>query len=327
MEILKKYKNITDNIDTLFSIIIYNKNIEDIIKFFEDQLEKARKINNPIKKNKVNNRLYSFIQYLNDLLIHNNNINNTNKIINSIFFIHDKIISYELNESEINTANEFNFLNIYFKYDNHFYIDYFIDLFYNFNFIYTIKVNKYDIYIIKLNQNKEKEVVHNKISNDISIFDSINKVRNNFNYKDVIILHGNSQFINKIETNNKIKELFPLIINKDFLSKEESFNLYSDECMKKNLLLLENKLSELNNDKTNVELYVFGKLKFEIKDAIESYLLKELYIEETKLDKLKTFIDDSYFNFKIIPIKSLTNGDIGEMFIKNYNGLMGIKYF
>ena len=68
-------------------------------------------------------------------------------------------------------------------------------------------------------------------------------------------------------------------------------------------------------------------LKIEIKDAIESYSIKELYIEEKKLNKLKEFIDHTLLNFKIINIKSLENNDIADSFIKNYNGIMGIKYY
>ena len=65
----------------------------------------------------------------------------------------------------------------------------------------------------------------------------------------------------------------------------------------------------------------------EIKDAIEAYSLKELYIEERKLDLLKDILEPEYFNFKIILIKSFQAGDIGDKFITDYKGLMGIKYF
>ena len=47
---LKDYKNIEESDETLISIIIYDKKNEDVIKFMKDQLEKAKKINNPIKK-------------------------------------------------------------------------------------------------------------------------------------------------------------------------------------------------------------------------------------------------------------------------------------
>jgi hypothetical protein len=322
MEKLKEYKKITEITETLYSIIIYNKSVIDITNFFEDQLQKSKKINNPIKKHKINNRLFNFIKYFKDLY------DDDNTIINSIFLINDNIFSYELNKYEINILTTYNIFNIYIKCDTYFYIDTFIDILYNLEFIYTIKVNKNDMYIIKLNKNKEKEIYNNKLSNEQKIIDEIEKIKKDYNYKDIIIIYGISPYIGKIENiiKNNINQ-YNIFIIKDFCNKESLYNIYQDELMKKNHILLEKILNGLNNDKINTDLYVFGKLKIEIKDAIEAYMLKELYIEDKKLDNLKKFIDESLLNFKIIPIKMLENGDIGDNFIKNYNGLMGIKYY
>ena len=67
----------------------------------KDQLEKAKKINNPIKKNKINNRLFLFIKFLSDNYLED-------FIINSIFLLNDKIIEHKLNKDEINTAKTYN---------------------------------------------------------------------------------------------------------------------------------------------------------------------------------------------------------------------------
>ena len=211
--------------------------------------------------------------------------------------------------------------NIFIKVNTYFHIDYFIDYFTNFDFIYTIKLNKTDCHIIKMNKNKEKELESKKIINEQKIIDEIENIRKKYNYKDNIIVYGSSPILNKI---SGIKEI---IIFNDFLNKEEVFNLYENEEMKKKHILLEKKINDLKNEKCNTDLYVFGKLKNEIKEAIETYMLKELYIEDKKFDKLKSFIDDTYLNFKIITIKSLETGDIGNIFIKDYNGIMGIKYY
>jgi hypothetical protein len=315
MNILKEYRNIEESTETLFSILIYDKKVCDVIKHFEDQMNKAKNITNPIKKHKINNRLFNFIKYLNE------QYNDENIIINNIFLIHEKIIKYDLTSNEISIAKTYNMFNIFLKVNTTFCIDYFIDYFYNFNFIYTIKINKTDMSIIKMNKNKEKELECKKITNEQKLLDEIENIRKNHNFKDNIIIYGNSPYINKI---NNIKEV---IIHNDFLNKEEVFNLYENENMKKKHILLEKKLNDLKNEKCNTDLYVFGKLKIEIKEAIETYMLKELYIEDKKYDKLKTFIDETYLNFNIITIKSLENGDIGDMFIKNYNGIMGIKYY
>jgi hypothetical protein len=319
MKHLLELKKEIDTTESLLSIYIYNKKISEVINFFEEQLEKAKKISNPIKKHKINNRLFNFIGYL------KNNIEQSddNTIINKIYFINDSIKEYNLTKKEVEVANLYNFINIFYKCDSYYYIDYFIDLFYNLDLYYYIKINKSELFVNEFNKNKERNIFNCKISNELKIIEEYDNIRKK--YKDIIIIYGNSMFINKIK--NMEEKFNNIYITNEFLSKESCYEVYENELMNKNYLLLDNRLKELSNEKCNTDIYVFGKLKMEIKEAIESYLLKELYIEDKKLEKLKTFIDESYFNFKIIPIKSLKDGDIGFQFIKDYNGIMGIKYF
>ena len=314
MDIIKNLRNITENNETLITIFVYDKIASSFIKYLESQLEKAKNISNPTKKHKINNRLYSMVNFI------NNNFQETD-MINNIFLINDDILRYNLNEDEIKIAKEYNFDKIIIRNENIFLIDYFLDLFRNFNFIYNIKINKSEYCISKFNKNKSKEIQNGKINNESNIISNIDLIRKTENYKDIIIIYGNSPFINKI---GNIKNI---IVKSEFLNNSDLYNIYLDELMKKNIIDLEKRLNDMNNEKTNLDLYLFGKLKIEIKDAIETYSIKELYIEDRKLEKLKEFIDESYFNFKIISIRSLESGDLAESFIKNYNGIMGIKYY
>ena len=311
MNKLKEYSNIEDSIETLYSIYIYNKKVKEVINYFEDELEKAKKINNPIKKNKINNRLFNFIKYLNDNY-------EEESLLNVIFLLHDKIIPYILKKVEIEIAEHYNFPKIFVKCDTKFLIDYFIDLFYNLTFIYGIKINSNKYSTIKLNRNKMKIIEHGKINSEEKIVELIENIRKNENYKDFIIVIGNVKIPSNIKN---------IIFSKDLLNNDDLYSLYEYEIMKEYNILLRKRLDELKNENTNLDLFVFGKLKFEIKEAIESYALKELYIESKKLENLKRFISDEFLNFKIIPIKSLENGDDASIFIRDYNGLMGIKYF
>lgn len=314
MDILKSYINIQENTETLYSIIIYDTKSKDVIDYIEEQLDKAKKISNPIKKNKISDRLFKFLKYIQDNYEENNNIN-------SIFLISDNIFKYYLSDSEINTAYTYNLHKIYVKVDTKFCIDFIIDFFCNFDFIYSIKLNKNEMFIIKLNKNKEKQLENTKISNEQKLLEEVGKIRKVYNYLDTIIIYGDSPLLKKeIEQNN-------VLIHKELINRSGVYKLYENENMKKNHILLEKKLLEMKNEKTNLDLYVFGKLKNEIKTEIELYSIKELYIERKKLEKLKTIVDESYLNFKIIEIASLENGDIADQFIKDYNGIMALKYY
>ena len=313
MEDLKKFTKINENHETLITIYIYNKDVSEIITIFEKELEKAKNILNPIKKNKICNRYYNFIKKLYEL--------GEEYIVNSIFLINDDIFEYKLNKIEINTIVEYKLKEIFFILDNHFHIPYLLDLFMNFDFIYSICISKNNAQLIKLNENKNKIVYENKINNENELNEIITICKNEYNYKNLIIIYGESLLLNKLESTKNY-----IVINEK-QKYNEIYSIYQEKIYKNNLELLEKKLNELNNEKTNLDLFVFGKLKMEIKEAIETYSLKELYIEERKLELLKDILEPEYFNFKIILIRSFQNGDIGYKFINDYKGLMGIKYF
>lgn len=318
MEIFRKYSLIEENLDTLFTIIIYDSSCEEVLKNIENQLIKAKNITNPVKKFKINNRLFSLSKNIND------NYKDDQKI-NSIYLISDKIFEYKLNKNEIQTASDYKFSKIEIINDNNFKISYLIDLFYNFNFIYTIKLNKGSLTINKMNKNKEKILDELKINNENKIIESIENIRKNENYKDYIIIYGSSQYFTKFGDNNT--NLKNVIINKEFINKKEQFELYENECFKKNNIELGKRLDDIKNPNTNIDLYIFGKIKYEIKESVESYSVKELYIDNNKIERLREVINEEYLNFKIIPIKSTEVGDIASIFIKDYNGIMAIKYY
>ena len=313
MDDLKKFTKINENNETLITIYIYNKNVLEIITLFEKELEKAKNISNPIKKYKISNLYYSLLKKLNELY--------EDYIINSIFLINDDIFEYKLDNNDINTIIEYKLKEVFFVIDTHFHITYLLDIFTNFDFIYSICFSKNNAQLIKLNENKNKIVYENKISNENDLNEIIIKCKDEYKYKNLIIIYGESLLLNKLETNKTY------IVLNEKRKYNEIYSIYQENIYKNNLELLEKKLNELSNEKTNLDLFVFGKLKMEIKDAIEAYSLKELYIEERKLELLKDILEPEYFNFKIILIKSFQAGDIGDKFITDYKGLMGIKYF
>ena len=254
MDYLLNLKKNTETSDTLISIYIYNKIVSEVINYFENELEKAKKISNPIKKHKINNRLFNFISLL--------KTNNEDIIINKIYLINDTIIEYELKKNEIEVAQLYNFINIFYKCDTYFYIDYFIDLFYNLNFNYYIKINKNELSIYQFNKNKEKITLNCKITNESKIIEEYNNIR--LKYKDLIIIHGNSVFINKLKNiedtikddikNNVKYKLNNIYISNDFLSKEDCYEIYQNDIMIKNHLLLDNRLKELTNEQCNTDI-------------------------------------------------------------------------
>ena len=297
MDELKKFINIRNTLDVLYTILIYNKSVSSILNDIEEQRIKAKNISNPVKKHKIMERLFLFENYL------NNNYNLGETIINSIFLIDETIYRFDLTSEMLSVAKEYNMRNYFTKIDTFFHVEYLIDFFTNFYFIYHLKVNKNEAILTKMNKNKEKEMYNSKSISESGFNDLCNRIRNEYNYKENIFVSGNSPALfAKINSNKNI------IIKNDNLSRNDVWDLYENELMKLNILELDKRMIELNNPKY-VDLYVFGKLKVEIKEAMECYALKELFIEEKKLEKLKEFVGPECFNFKIYIIRALEVGD------------------
>lgn len=314
MEILKNYKNFQENRNTLITLYFYNISKEKALNFIQKELSKYSTIQNILIKNKLNNRLFNLKQKIEKI--------DDDILLSNIYLLNDEIIEYNLNKHEKQVFIEYKLKPIGIWCDEIFQIDYLIDLFYDFHFYYSCCIQKNHIFLKKINSTKKSTLNQIKFSNEKIMIEYINQLILDHKINELYI-HSNTNLINGIknEKNNKY------ICFEQELNDEELLKNIKKKIYEKNNILLEKKLNELNNPNYNSDLFVFGRLKKEIIDAIECYSLQELYIEERKLNILKESLDESFFNFKIIPIQSIKEGDIAYQFINNYKGLMGIKYY
>jgi len=314
MDQLKEFKKYEENKETLITIYFYNIKKEEVIDLINRELNKISVIQNVSKKKKLNDRFYNLRVKIDKM--------GENTIISSLFLLNDEIFEYKFTQENINTIKEYKLRDLYVKKDVIFDIDYIIDLFTNFEFNYCCQVTKNHLKFKKINNNKNKIINENKFTNEKNMIEIINNFILEHKVNELLTsgLNNNIKCLNN-EKNNKI------LVEEGELGHEEINKYFFKRKYEKNNILLEKKLNELNNPNTNLDLFVFGKLKKEILSSIEYYQLKELYIEERKLEKLKQFVDESFLNFSIIPIQVINSGDIADKFIKDYNGLMGIKYY
>jgi hypothetical protein len=292
-----------DKNETKITICIYDKYSNEVLEYFEDQLNKIKKITNSIKRKILNEKILKFINVMKNKL--------ENHKINSLFFIDHDIIEIKLEEKELQIARQYQLKNPFYKTDSLFLIEYFKDFFCNGDYMIYIKINKLKMEIKKFTKYKQFVMTKN-FKDEVDIENELENYKNN----NQVYIYG----LVKTKLNDKFH-----LLECD-MDIETFLNYIEKKKIKMNHEYLEKRLSDLKNEKTNLDLYVFGKLKT-IKEAIESYQLKELYIEKQKHEKLKLFIDKEFFNFKIYIIESIDKNDIGETFISNYNGIMGIKYF
>jgi hypothetical protein len=275
--------------------------------YLDDLLAKIQKIGNSNKRKKLNDNLYRLILSLKN--------KNPELVCSTLYFINDEQVhSLELTSHQISLSKEYKLVNPYYKSGEKFECAYFSDFFLNEKFLVYIQLQKLKVNAKQWTLTKEKSWTKDS-KDDKELEKYLEELKIKFG---IVYINGfnsttfNPQWLVKMDTHYSRNDFFVWV--------EKNKQL-------KHHLALEKRLNDLQNSKTNLDLYLFGKLKQDILPAIENYQLKELYIERKKLEKLKTFVEPEALNFTIIPIDSIERGDVGDRFIQDYNGLMGIRYF
>lgn len=313
-----KYSQYESKLETLITIITYGDNAFTFKENLQSTLEGCRKISNGVKRNSLCNSLYRLIQRVEVL--------EETERVNSIFFLseEDNICDeYKLTKKEIATLQEYQFKSFIYRTETIFIVDELKDIFTNFDFLQTIQINQLNVTHKRINRYKQKEYMTMKVTNDTQVIEALERIKKEENLKDQkIIVYGQSPILNQL----KSRSISWILCKDQNMTKEEIWKLNEDEKMKENLKELDERMKGIQDEK-KVDLYVFGRIKIEIKEHIDNYLLKELFIEERKIKILESIVEKESLNFKIYPIRSLEKGDIGDRFIEEYKGLMGIKYF
>ena len=291
--------------------------VKDFVEKLEETQESCRKVGNSLKRAGLCGSLHALIQRVKE--------RDEKEVVYALFYLYygsesgcSEIIEEKiLTKSEKDVLKEYGFSQYQYRNSERFPLDEWNDIFTNFDFLQVVHVNQQSARHLKMNRYKMKEVMNCKITSESHLIELVDRILKE--KREKVYLYGISNYATL-----KVKAM--VLYHEGHLTKEEVWEWKGDEEMKGNLALLEERMKEIGDEK-KIDLFVFGRIKMEIKEHVEGYLLKELFIEERKIKILKEIVEPETLNFKIIPVRSLEKGDIGQMFIENYQGLMGIKYY
>lgn len=293
--------------DASFTLLMYNLSKDDLIKELKHKLALISTIKNTYKKKKLNDRLYEYL-----IKIEKSSIKSYSQIV----LIGSETYIYNLDNNDIKMLKEYSIQNFTIYNDEYFNIPWLIDLFENFTL--------YNIIISKSNSKS------NNITHWIGNYNKKKIVKQNINYDYIDELKVNWFGVGKLTLENKnskkyMVEHYPN--NKNNMDWKEIIDAIELNEMKKKIIELQ---KHFDNIVFNSEKYVFG---LDIYDLIEQYNIKELYlhkdIKSEFEDKIREKELSTYINFNIIEINSISNEqlNISNVFLKNYSGILGIKYY
>lgn len=309
MSIISKINEYNDSKDKFsYTILVHSTINQELIDTIKKKLDNInKKMNNAFKKKFINERIYSFISHLESAY------NQTDEI-NSIFLINTSVNVIPFSNNDKKFCNTWKISKLIFEHDEEFKIDFLNELMTT-KFVKTVfKFESSNYSVIELDSTKSRQIESHS-SMDIS------EIESNVSKLKPVLLYGSNQTLKKLShlENNKISVM---IKN---LSHDEVNELIEEKLISEN----QNKFQEeiLNNlqNPNYLDKFIFGKK--DIGEAIQNYMIKKLFINQKLFSSLKEKADSSLLNFEIIIVKSLKNGDIGQTLNKDYNGMVGIKYY
>lgn len=285
-----------------FTLLMYNLSKDELIVELKHKLALISTIKNTFRKVKLNDRLYEYL-----VMVEKSSIQTYSQIV----LIGSETNIYKLDNKDITMLEEYSIPKFTIQNDEYFNIPWLVDLFENFKF--------YDIIIES----------SNKLTHWVGNVNKKKIIKQNVNTEYIKNLTTNWFMVGKLNPLNKTKymvEHYPNTQMKSMAWKDimEQIELLE---MKRIIQGLEKHLDYMAS---NSDKYVFGS---EIYELIECFNIKELWIHKNVRKQFDDMIGEkdlsSCINFNIIEINSIdTNkSSLPNLFLSNYSGILGIKYY
>lgn len=298
-----KYRIVKDNYDVLFTIVIYDMQVCDILENLGHKMELAKTIKNPKKKSMVCGRLYNLQEHLKEY--------KQDKQICCVILVGEEIDEIDMNKKWVGLLRHYGVDRMNFKYDVVFDIDYVKDLLTNDEFRNVIHVKNNTLTHIHLNINKRR-IHHQEETKSMNIENYIKEC----GIKDKCLVHGVSGAIKTVKSD------YHFIYGKS-LSDDEINRVFENDVVKGIHKVLEDYMDFIKNEKT-MNRIILGK---DLNKKIMNMELEYLFCSPDMHIKIMEKIPMEYLNFKIIKVNSLEYGDVGSILKTSYSGLLGVTYF
>jgi len=293
-----KYKEITDKYESLYIFVIFEVTREEMEENFIRFFKMLDSISDTKRKIFLKARINDFKK----------NIDSTKEpIINGIYLVGEIIKYYPIEKYYLETLKMFKVNKYNYKFGKNYDIVWLKNLLLDRSYVNVVKVKNNDISISKINSTKQL-CIFNETIKSMNILDILKTKID----KDIkFMIHGSSTNLKQlVDYKNK---LCLGITNKE-LTLDEINEFIEDSLYLENIKELQNLLDRLDDPKL-----VFGN---DVLEQAESGFIKNIYCTVEKLEKYSK-ID----NLEIKIIKSSKKNETINNFIKNFDRVLGIKYY
>jgi len=294
-----EYVNIKDKYESLYIFVIYDFTKEEMEDKFVKIFKQLDGLSDPKKKGFLKSRIYDFKKYME---VYKDNI------INGIFLVGESIKYFELDKYYLETLKLFKVSKCNYVYDKYFDINWLRNLVLDRIYVLVIKIKNNDVSITKINSTKQL-TIYNETIKSLNI---VSFLETKLEKDTKFLIHGQ---VKQLE--NFKNKLCLGIVNKE-LNLEEQLEVIDKSTYEENINELEIWLTKLVDPKEGHKL-VFGN---DVLEQAEQGFIETIYCtleNQEKYSKIE--------NIKIKYVKSFKTGDFVFNYSKNYNGVLGIKYY
>jgi hypothetical protein len=289
-----KYIEDKDKFESLYIFVIYDFPKEEIEEKFIKIFKQLDGINDSKRKGFLKSRIYDFKKNIDSVPA---------KFINGIFLVGETVKHFELDKYYLETLKMFKVPKFNFEFGKNYNIKWLKNLLLDRSYVNVLKVKNNDLSILKFNSTKQL-ITYSETQKSMNLQEIINTKLD----KDIkFLIHGVKQ-LNDYKNKNCLG-----IFTKE-LTLEEISEIIDKSIYEENIKELEVWLTKLLDPKEGHKI-VFG-------NNIELNIIETIYCTPENEEKYSKFE-----NVKIKLVKSYKNGDIIFNFSKNFNGVLGIKYY
>lgn len=299
---MEKFKDATDKFQSLYTVLAYNTTVQELIDDLYPRLEKIQKISDVFKKKYLNDRFYSFVEYI--------KLKEREEKLNTVFLVGSSINEFIITKPQLNLLHGYQVPKIIVRNDNNYDIDYLNDLLNNDDYYNIIQLKNNELKHYQITKTKRK-LVKTVEEKSLKILDHLPAD------KSRLLIHGSSGLLK-----NFALDTTP--VYKTHLTDHEIFEVFNKIQSQKNHQRLDKEVFILlQKDPTDSKILVGDTLVKHIKDMN----VKTLFGTPLKIKKLKELFDSDLLNFELVEINKLETGDIGDRLHTNYRGLIGVSYY
>jgi len=302
-ETFDKFKEDKDKFESLYIFVIYELSKEEMEEKFIKMFKQLDGISDSKKKGFLKSRIFDFKK---NIEMYKDNI------INGIFFVGESIKYFELDKYYLETLKMFKMPKLNYIYDKHFNIKWLKDLVIDRNYTNILKIKNNDISITRVTPIKQL-VVYSDTQKSMNLIEIIN---NKIDKDNKFLIHGSSIHLKQLPETYKNKNCLGIFLKE--LNLDEIIETIDRFTYEENIKELEIWLTKLLDPKEGHKL-VFGN---DIEELTEQGYIETIYCT---IDNKEKFLKFNNVNIKYV--KSYKNGDFIYNFSKNYNGVLGIKYY